>query len=74
MRELIAACSLLEESDAMLFQLIDSGLCTYRDLIDGTLTFRDVIKLLEYSKVKLGYASWKLQHQENERKARKFVR
>lgn len=48
------------------------GLCNYKDVKDGSLNFRDILKLAEYAKLKNSYAAWKQQRDEADIKARKL--
>ena len=72
MRELIKECAVLTEFDVSVLQLVEMGLCSYSEVKDGTLNFMDIIKLLEYAKLKNNYTSWKQQKEANESKAREL--
>ena len=72
MRELLKKCTLLEEFDVKVLQLVEMGLCTYGDVKNGVLNFRDIIKLIEYVNIKNTYLSIKQQQEQNDRKAREL--
>ena len=72
MRELIKQCTLLNEFDVTILQLVELGLCTYSDVKNGVLSFKDLIRLIEYVKVRSTYLDIKQQQALNESKARKL--
>lgn len=72
MRKLIDECSLLDDFDVTVLQLVEMGLCSYGDIKNGTLNLRDIIKMSEYAKVKNTFINIKQQQIQNEAKARKL--
>lgn len=73
LREIINS-SILTSVEMSLIQLVELGLCRYKDLKDGSINFRDVIKLLEYSKIKTSYTNWSAQRAEQKIKSKQFLR
>lgn len=64
LRALVQESGILTSKDVAFIQLVEMGLCSFRDLKDGTLNFRDVMMLLEYARIKGAYTSWKIQRAE----------
>ena len=44
------------------------GLCRYSDFTDGSLSYRDVVVMIEYAKAKSAFVDWKIQHDALKRK------
>lgn len=65
---------MLSSYEVTLLQLVDLGLCKWSDFKDGSLNFRDVIKLLEYARLKGAVQSWKMQRIEADNQARHLIR
>ena len=65
---MISGSEILTDLHVTLFQLIELGLCKYAELKDGSLTFRDIILLLEYAGLKNNFVTWRRQHEELRRK------
>ena len=63
---------MLSEFDVTVLQLVEMGLCSFKDVKDGSLNFRDLMKLAEYAKLKHSYSAWKQQRDEADIKARKL--
>lgn len=74
MRAFIDENKILTEFDVNIFQLVESGLCRYADLKDGSLNFRDVAKMFAYLKIKSSFINWQEMRRETESKARSLIR
>lgn len=72
LRNLINECFLLDDFDMTVLQLVEMGLCTYGDIKNGNINFRDIIKMSEYAKVKNTFINIKRQQMQNDAKARKL--
>lgn len=64
--------SIIDNFTFNVLQLVESGFCSFVDLKNGNLSFRDIVLMFEYLKVKNQYLEWQTNRMKVENNAKKI--